>query len=427
MLCRGFFLDNLYNHAYNNLDIVKGRYMPNWSKIDKVVAAYHEHGSQRKAAKALGMSRRNFRRYLDQANAHGYEADPGFKVTKVSKTLDRNGKVMQKSVVTKLAPTETDEVREGKIARRSTLYGADGEVIGEWIIRKPEDEAQNDFISALNKHFVENVQQLKAPALISFGDESEDDLALFMSIDEHLNMRSLIDKTGLDYGLEDAVNVIEERFEKIVSRTTKTKKALYVNLGDIFHQNDHMNVTPQSKNVLDSDQSFDSAADAAVLLHRKKVQTLLRNYDEVEIHGVAGNHDIDSSGWLLRCLAIAYENETRVSSIFHANEMFTYQHGNTMLGFHHGHRMKPDMLASAITDQFSSMYGQTSMRYLHTGHIHHDSMKDVFGGYLWHSHRTIAPKDWHSHSNGYITRRSMKSFVYNVHEGEVSKFTTSIV
>lgn len=399
--------------------------MPNTEKLNIVAEAYREYGSQRKAADALGMSRRSFRRYLDQYNALGFKADPGFKVTKISKTLDRDGNTTSSSVVTKLAPATDHLKRDGKVVRRSTLYGADGGVVGEWIIRKPEDEATDDYIKALDKHFVDNIIRAE-PREFKEVEVYESKLALFMSIDEHINMKAI----GLNneyYGLKDAVEIIESKFNDIVNLTPFTRKALYVSLGDIFHQNDHMNVTPANKNALDSDDTFDNAADAAVLLHRKKIERLLDKYEIVEVHGVAGNHDIDASGWLLRCLQIAYENEPRVSVTFHPRERFAIQFGNTMLGFHHGHRIKPDQLASIITDENSGIYGDTTMRYLHTGHVHHNSARDVFGGYLWHSHRTISPKDWHSDSLGYVSRRSMKSYLYDVYEGEVANFTTSII
>lgn len=401
--------------------------MPNWSKIDKVVEAYNEYGSQRKAAKALGMSRRSFRRYLDQANAHGYEADPGFKVTKVSKTLDKNGNVTSKSVVTKLAPTEDHQERDGKIVRRSTLYGADGSVVGEWIIRKPEAEQEADYIQALDRHFVQNVHKIPTPVHQPALYTANHDMAMFMSIDEHLNVKLVADMCGQDYGLDEAVDLMLNKFVKLVDRTETTKKALFVNLGDQFHANDHMNVTPANKHVLDSDKSFNSVADAAIMLNRAKINYLLEKYEEVEVHGVAGNHDIDAQGWLFRCLHIAYENSDRVKVKFHPDETFAYQFGNTFLGFHHGHRLKPDVMAGACADRFPKMYGDTQFRYLHTGHVHHDSEKDLWGGFKWHSHRTMAPKDWYAHSHGYITRQSMKSYVYNVDEGEVANLTTSLI
>ena len=130
---------------------------------------------------------------------------------------------------------------------------------------------------------------------------------------------------------------------------------------------------------------------------------------------------------LFRCLGIAYESEPRVTVKFYPDETFAYQFGNTFLGFHHGHRLKPDVMAGVCADRYNKMYGNTQFRYLHSGHIHHDNVKDLWGGFRWHSHRTMAPKDWYAHSHGYITRQSMKAYIYNDKEGEVGNPTASLI
>lgn len=394
-------------------------------KLIEAAEAYVKYGSQRKAAKSLGISRRTFRNRLDRFNAINNPVEPGFKITKISKTLNKDGEVVGKSIVTKLAPSNDHLKRDGKVVRRSTLYGADGSVVGEWVIRKPE-EAQDDFIRSLDEYFTKEVKPIPAPVLQT-EKFIEGDMTLFMSIDEHINVKVLSDQCGQDYGLKDAENLMYSKFIDMVRRTPKTKKAVYVNLGDQFHENDHMRVTPASKHELDTDKSSYTASDSVVGLTMARIDHLLSHYEEVEIYGVSGNHDIDPMGWLFRCIEIAYRNEPRVTVKFYPNELFAYQHGNTLLGFHHGHRMKPEVMAGNVADRFSDMYGQTKMRYLHTGHVHHDTVKDLWGGFKWHSHRTMAPKDWYSHSNGYISRQSMKSYVYNDKEGEVANFTVSLI
>lgn len=391
-----------------------------------VANAYKEYGSQRLAAKALGIPRRTFRNYLDKFNSDKYNIDPGFKITKISKTLDRNGNVSGQSIVSKLAPDRDFIKRDGKVVRRSTLYGSDGAVVGEWVIRKPEDEERETFLSALDDSFKANVSREPVPQYVSNADLNSEDASLFMSIDEHLNVRLLQDMCGKEYGLESATSTIMKKFYQMVNRTPVTDTAYFVNLGDQFHANDHMNVTPASKHVLDVDRSTFETSKAAIELTRWKIDYLLSRYNHVEVHGVAGNHDIDPMGWLFRCLEIAYENNPRVHIEFHPDEMFAIQHGQTFLGFHHGHKIKPDAMAGAMADRFSKLYGDTQFRYIHTGHVHHDAVKDVFGGFKWHSHRTIIPKDWYSVSHGYVSRRSMKSYIYNEYEGEVANLTTSI-
>lgn len=391
-------------------------------KESEAVEAYKHKGSQAKAAKYIGISRRAFRSRLDSANKKILDTPVGFKTTKIATNAEGIVTAMQH----KLAPEITDEERTGKIIRRSTLYGADGSVTGEWIIRQPEEEKQADFKDALDKHFVENVKPITSPLVLK-SDNSEDNLALFLSVDEHIGVSLAFDAVGQDYGLADAVNLMADRFERIVNMTPKSTSCLYVNLGDQFHTNDHMGVTPASKHALETDGTFNGISDAVVALNRYRIDLLLKKFDNVNLRGVAGNHDYDPMGWLFRCYEIAFEGDDRVSSKFWSDELGVEKFGNNMLGFHHGHRMKPDVMAGACADRYPSVYGSTQMRYLHTGHFHHDRALDTWGGFKFEGHRTMNPKDDFSYKNGYLSRQSMKSMVYDKHEGEIARFTTTLI
>lgn len=386
--------------------------------------AYQKHGTQQAAADSLGISRRAFRNRYDGALAQINDTPVGFKTTKVS--TDGNNRVTGRTH--KLAPTMTEDVREGQIIKRSTLYGADGNVTAEWVMRKPEDEASEDFYSSLEKKFTAETVGLipMRPLLVESGYNNKEDLAVFLSVDDHIGVRLTQQMEGQDYGLKDAVRIMTEKFTTLIQRTAKTERCLYVNLGDKFHANDHMDVTPKSKHPMGSDSDFDTVADAVIELEISRINQLLRFYAFVDVRGVRGNHDVDPTGWLYRCLALAFRDNPRVSVEFYSDGLGVHQFGNTMLGFHHGDKMKPDAMAGACADRYKEVYGETFMRYLHTGHIHHDSSKDLWGGFKWESHRTAAPKDGFSYSNGYLSRQTMKSIVYNITEGEVGRYQTSI-
>lgn len=396
------------------------------SKLTKseieAIEAYVNAGSQNKAAKSLGISRRSFRNRYDKAQRKLHGTPAGFKTTKIN--TDGSGSVTSRQH--KLAPEITDVKREGEIVRRSTLYGADGSVTAEWVIRKPEEETQADYIEALKKSFENDVVKLKVPNLHRNSKVSSD-LSLLFSIDEHIGVRLVKEQVGVDYNLTDAVNLMLDRFDILLSRMPDTEEVLFVNLGDQFHANDHMDVTPASKHTLHSDSTFNVISDAVVHMNRVKISMLLDKYDKLTVRGVSGNHDVDPMGWLFRCISIAYENTDRVDSEFWSHGLGVHQHGNVMLGFAHGHKMKPDSMAGACADRFPKEYGSSSMRYLHTGHIHHDSSRDLWGGFKWYSHRTMSPKDAFSFTNGYLSRQSMKGYVINNKEGEISTAITTLI
>lgn len=391
-------------------------------KQQKAFEAYTKYGSQKKAADSMGISRRTFRGLFDAAKAETYGTPVGFKTTKIN--TDQDGVV--RSMTHKLAP-EIDHVkRTGHVVKTSTLYGADGSVVGEWVMRKPEEQEQNDFVEALNKHFVENVKPVLTPYIqASVRKPRADQMALILSVDEHIGMRTTIAETGAVYGLNHAVALVRDSFERILDRTPITDTVLFVNLGDQFHANDHLDVTPASKNPLFSDSDFNTVADAVVDLNKWKVEQLINRYPNVKLRGVAGNHDRDPMGWLFRCFKHMF-TDSRIDVKFWSDEVGVEQFGNTMLGFHHGDRMKPEALAGVCADRYNGIYGTTSMRYLHTGHFHNAKTTDTWGGFQFNGHRTIAPKDLYSYSRGYVSRQSMKSYLYDTREGEIGSFTTSI-
>lgn len=391
-------------------------------KQQSAIDAYVEHGSQAKAAKALGIKRRTFRDHYSAAMDKMTGAPIGFKTTKISTNADG----MPTAMTHKLKPETTNEKREGKIIKRSTLYGADGNVTGEWVMRKPVDEVTEGYPDALSAAFADTVIRTD-PRMITPTADTADDLAVFMSIDEHIGVHLAAEQVGKDYSLGDAIDLMESKFYELIKRTPKTETCLYVNLGDQFHANDHMDVTPRSKHPMNSASTFNTVSDAVIALNRRRIEMLLDHYEFVDLRGVAGNHDVDPMGWLFRCYDIAYEKEDRVSSEFWSTEVGMYEFGNTFLGFNHGDKIKPETLAGVCADRYPQAYGRTKMRYIHTGHVHHDSSKDLWGGFKWESHRTMAPKDYYSFGHGYLSRQSMKSFVYNKDEGEVARLTTSLV
>lgn len=386
------------------------------------VDAYTAHGNQAKAANALGISRRSFRARFDGAKAKLLNTPLGFKTTKIA--TDAYGSIT--AMQHKLAPEIDNVKRTGIVTKRSTLYGADGSVTAEWVMTQPMQKQTNEYMEALEQNFITNVKPIAAPPVLK-NDINEDDLVLFLGVDEHIGVHLCAEQVGIDYSLDDAVSLLEDRFHKIVARTPKTAQCLYVNLGDQFHANDHMDVTPGHKHPLNSSATFNTVSDAVVALNIRRVNLLLQHFDTVKLRGVAGNHDYDPAGWMFRCYDLAYKDEPRVSSKFWSEEVGAVKFGTNFLGFHHGHQMKPDALAGACADRNPKIYGDTRMRYLHTGHYHTDKTLDLWGGFQFNCHRTMSPKDYFSFKNGYLSRQTMKSYVYNRHEGEVAKFSTSLV
>jgi hypothetical protein len=70
-------------------------------------------------------------------------------------------------------------------------------------------------------------------------------------------------------------------------------------------------------------------------------------------------------------------------------------------------------------------WAETLYRYWITGHIHHDTVKELRGCVV-ESFRTLAPGDaWH-HSKGYRSGRDMRVLVFDRERGPILRHTVGI-
>jgi len=65
-------------------------------------------------------------------------------------------------------------------------------------------------------------------------------------------------------------------------------------------------------------------------------------------------------------------------------------------------------------------WGKAEYRYIWTGHIHSDNVKD-FRGVRWESFRILAPPDAWAASKGYRSMQDMKAIVLHREYGEVAR------
>lgn len=72
--------------------------------------------------------------------------------------------------------------------------------------------------------------------------------------------------------------------------------------------------------------------------------------------------------------------------------------------------------------KFREDYGQTTYHYCHTGHLHHDKVRE---SNLMHieQHETLSAKDAYASRHGFMSHRSAKVITYHRAFGEVSRVT----
>ena len=251
------------------------------------------------------------------------------------------------------------------------------------------------------------VQDFEATGLCTF----------YNIVDHHLAMRSWGEETGQDYDLSRGIEVLTDAMGQLVASTPPSDHAVVLNLGDFFHMDDSNNQTPQSKHALDVDGRYFKVIQAGVALTCACIDMAAAKHRRVTYRALRGNHDIHAHVALTVALDHHYRDCDNVTIETNPSDFFVFEHGQNMICAHHGDKAKADRLVLHMADRYNEIWGRTHWRYMWTGHIHHDSAKEI-GGVLWESFRTLAPKDAYAAGHAYSARQSMQAITLHETRGE---------
>lgn len=126
-----------------------------------------------------------------------------------------------------------------------------------------------------------------------------------------------------------------------------------------------------------------------VALIAKVIDRLSEKHSAVLVRVLRGNHDEHAHLVLTFALAERYRDSDRVTVEKEPRDLFMMQWGRCLISAHHGDKAKPDRLAMYLSD-VCPFWSDTRHRHIFTGHIHHDSAKDL-GPMRWESLRAFCP------------------------------------
>lgn len=363
--------------------------------IDAVI----EHGSIREAARALQTNYTTVRGAIEAAKARA--ALKGF-----SPEHDMNKTVPDPFVV----------------KGTSTLYDENGNPRLQWVKTSLSEEKREQVIrEAVAALLVDTPRLAPLPSPLHASDSL---CNVFTLTDTHVGAYAWGKETGADWDLGIAERTVIGAVEHLVSACPVAGTAVVAQLGDFLHQDGLAAVTPTSGHNLDSDSRFSKVVQVAVRILRRVIDVALQRHKRVVVLMAEGNHDIASSVWLRHMFALLYENEPRVKVIDSELPYYVHQHGKTMLGWHHGHLKKFEQLPLLFAAQFPKVWGETTRRYVHCGHMHHKHEKE-HSGVTVIQHPTIAARDAYAARGGYMADRELTAITYSDRFGQVARATVS--
>ena len=365
----------------------------------EIIKSIIEHGSQRKAAAALNISKGT--------------------VSGILKTVTRNAErrgYVPDSDMTKPAPS-------GYIVKgTSTLYDADGNIKQQWVKTQADLEAQNQLFLAAIEEISSGIPRYAQEEKASLTDDNSNYMNLYTLTDYHLGMMAW----GLESGVDWNTKISEETFYKSIGRMVDQSAPAAIGVlnlqGDFLHTDMMEAVTPTNHHSLDTDVRFPQLIEVAVRSIKYAADKMLNKHPKVVLLIAQGNHDIASTHWLQMLFKMYYENTPEVNVVVSPNPYYCIEFGKTMLVVHHGHKADVGKMSSSVAGLFPKAWGNTEYRYAHMGHRHHKVIKENFG-LIVEQHQTLAPKDAYSAHGGYIAERGANVITYSKDHGEVSRVT----
>lgn len=360
--------------------------------------ALSKHGTQRKAADALGVNVRNLQRGLkslkDRAAKQGYSPQHDM----------------------------THPVPDGfKLKGTSTLYNESGQLTAQWVKSEADRERQEalmrEVVAALSSHI-----KPEKPVRQRTARNDGDLLNLYPIADYHLGMLSWAEETGADWDTNIAEDLLFSWFSEAIERSPGAAVGLLCILGDFSHWDGLDAVTPEHHNLLDADTRFAKLVRITIRVLRRVVRMLLEKHDKLHIVIAEGNHDPASSVWLREWFAALYENEPRVTVDQSPDPYYCYEFGETSLFFHHGHKRKPESIADVFAAKFRDVFGRSKHSYAHLGHKHETKLVET-PLMVIEQHRTLAAPDAYATRGGWLSGRGASVVTYSKDHGEVGRVT----
>lgn len=402
-------------------------------ELQEALSLYELHGTETKAAAALGISRSAMSNRLRQARVRNTQMQlsvgtrpikpdtpAGFEVRQISTGYDAVGNVTGQWVGSRLKGHHGETVPEGHIVKGlSTLVDEQGKTRAQWIKTAVDTSKVKTALDAAIEAALEELTPyptIAAPA----GHLDADLLTLYTMTDCHVGMLAWGLETGDPWDLEIAEKCLTEALFQMIDTAPASVVGLLNQLGDFLHFDSMKPVTAEHGHILDADSRYQKVVKVAIRIIRRVIQYMLTKHNEVWVLLNEGNHDPAGSVWQREMFAVLFEDNPRVHIETSPTPYVVKEWGCNMLGFHHGHLAKKEKLPLLFAARFPEIWGRTTNRHVHTGHYHSIDEQE-HPGLTVLQHPTLAAPDAYAIRGGWISKRQAMSITYHRAKGQIAR------
>lgn len=306
----------------------------------------------------------------------------------------------------------------------SILSNAEGEV-QRWEKFKADDFNRQAVIEETVLAFTEPLKGLSQPGKIPTKLNSHLKTEYILT-DLHLGMYAWGAESGADYDTDLAVSIAQSAVDRLVDASPASDTCLLNQLGDFFHADSNLPMTPTGKNILDVDTRFRKVISSGVQLMRYSIERMLTKHKIVEVRNTPGNHDIHSSIIIDEAIKAYYHNTKRVIVHESPRAFWAYRFGKNLVGVAHGHAPKPKALPGLLAADYPEWWAVCPYKFCRHGHLHTNSefedMTVIVNGF-----RTLAAPDSWTSSMGYRSGREATSITLHDEDGQDERHYKGVI
>lgn len=312
------------------------------------------------------------------------------------------------------------------IKRIATHRGPTNEVLSQWVTTEPARALQLQRLEALTEALLARVAERPALDALAPPERTEADLCAIYNVGDHHNgMYAWHRESGENWDLNLASETLKGALQRLVSTMPPAHRGVIQLLGDFFDYDGMEPVTPEHKNILDTDGRFSKMIGMGLDLMFWSIDLALQRHEEVVVIPQPGNHDPSTMRMAAQFLARFYRNEPRVSVDLTPGQFRYHRWGKNLNGICHGHEVKKlEDLALIMALDRPDDWAQALYRRWFTGHVHKFSVLEVQGVSI-ETAPVLCPLNAWAHGKGFRGQRAMQAILQHVEDGELERATVN--
>lgn len=247
--------------------------------------------------------------------------------------------------------------------------------------------------------------------------------------DLHYGLLAEDNTSGNEYNMEIAEQRVKEYTKTTVENINKNSiDTVLVSFGNDYFNCDNVQGTTNRGTPQANEASYTTIFDRGVNLGISLIDYLLHVFDKhvkINVIGVQGNHDLQSSHAMSLALYFNYKNNSRVAVDTYSDEKsrYYYRFGQNLIGFGHETKIKEchRIMSSECKDWSNFQY-----RTMFLGHLHKEEVLDT-GALVVRRLPILSGRSTWSETQGYDSHPRAQSFVFDSVKGLVNIINVEII